>query len=337
MPLKVRIFLLFGAAVLLGAMVLAYPGAPRPATGTPAPRTGAKPSQPGEAAEAKGLVAAFPVSFMTRPSGLPALRSTYDLQFARTERMSRADALRALQEGTVDLALATLSDGRVQAYKLHILKDDRRFFTDSYAAPLVRGEALAKSEELTSALASLGGKISNETMRNLVRKAATGNLSAGRVATEFLRSEQLLVPRGGAGPRRAPTRVTVGGKNTLQQQILLEIMGAVLQTARSIDVEKKPNLGGTRECFEALKAGRIDVYAEYTNEALQNILNTRPIPDPKRAFEYLSQRFDRRYDMVWLTPFGFNNKPVLVMSADRAKELEVETISDLAEHRAGRK
>ena len=50
-------------------------------------------------------------------------------------------------------------------------------------------------------------------------------------------------------------------------------------------VERKVNLGGTLICHQALVAGKIDLYPEYTGTALTAILNEAPQNDPGAVFQ----------------------------------------------------
>jgi osmoprotectant transport system substrate-binding protein len=95
-------------------------------------------------------------------------------------------------------------------------------------------------------------------------------------------------------------------------------------------VDRRLNLGGTMICFNALKAGDIDVYPEYTGTGLVNILKMGVVNDPDQAYEVVQREFRSRYRLTWLKPFGFNNTYTLTMRRDQARKLGIQTISDLA-------
>jgi glycine betaine/choline ABC-type transport system substrate-binding protein len=87
-------------------------------------------------------------------------------------------------------------------------------------------------------------------------------------------------------------------------------------------------------CFEALRAGAIDLYPEYTGTGLMAILGLPVETDPELVFQLVSERFAVQYDMLWLPPLGtFNNTYALAMTEARAVELGIERISDLFAHR----
>src|SRR6266404_6546052 len=61
----------------------------------------------------------------------------------------------------------------------------------------------------------------------------------------------------------APT-VVVGAKKFTEGAILAELMAQVLEQHAGVQVTRQLNLAGTKVAFEALRAGGIDAYAEYT-------------------------------------------------------------------------
>jgi osmoprotectant transport system permease protein len=137
--------------------------------------------------------------------------------------------------------------------------------------------------------------------------------------------------RGQAGP---PTRsIVVGAKNFTEGAILGELMAQVLEAQLGAPVERRFNLAGTQVAFEALRAGEIDLYAEYTGTGLRDILaDASPVQSPAQAYAIVSAAFLARYDLLWLAPFGFNNTYVLMMRRAQAEELGVTSISGIAAH-----
>ena len=125
-------------------------------------------------------------------------------------------------------------------------------------------------------------------------------------------------------------KIVVGGKNFTEQDILGEIMAQQLERRTSLHVERKLHLGGTFVCHEALVAGRIDVYPEYTGTALVAILKSPPIADPVAASGVIGRQYLERFHAEWLPPFGFDNTFAIVVRAGDARRLGIRTISDAA-------
>ncbi|MCK5556971.1 MAG: hypothetical protein KAJ01_01240 [Candidatus Hydrogenedentes bacterium] len=279
-----------------------------------------------------GLRAAFDAEFLTRPDGYRGLSQRYGFRFSSEPiQMDSGLMYRAVADGAVDVCCGFATDGRIPAYDLLILKDDKGFFPPYHAAPLVRAETLKGHPELEGILNRLAGKISDETMRRMNYEVDDKGRRTVEVAREFLVSQKLISPNAEPGDGSAG-KITIGGKHFTEQDILGEMMAALIQYNTNIAVVRKLNLGGTMICFNALRAGDLDLYLEYTGTGLMNILKREVISDPDKVYETVRREFEERYDLVWLKPFGFNNTFTLTMQREHAGELGIATVSDLAEY-----
>lgn len=279
-----------------------------------------------------GLKAAFDAEFLTRPDGYEGLKKCYNFAFAAVPvQMDSGLMYRAVADGAVDVIDGFATDGRIPAYDLLVLKDDKGFFPPYYAAPLIRKKTLKEYPQLEASLNRLAGKISNETMQSLNFQVDEKGRKAENVAREFLISSGLV----GSDTRPAGATVGtifVGGKQFTEQEILGQIMAILIEYHSNMKVIRKLNLGGTMICFNALKSGDLDVYPEYTGTGLVNILKHGVISDPNEAYETVQQEFLARYNLIWLKPFGFNNTYTLTMRREHADRLAIVTISDLARY-----
>jgi osmoprotectant transport system permease protein len=124
--------------------------------------------------------------------------------------------------------------------------------------------------------------------------------------------------------------VVVGSKNFTEQVILGEILSGLLES-RGFAVDRRLNLGGTQICHEAIKAGQIDLYVEYTGTALTDMLKKPPHPDPARVLGEVRDGY-APLGLVVGAPLGFNNTYALSMRRTDAERLHVSRISDLAPH-----
>ncbi|HTT68230.1 MAG TPA: glycine betaine ABC transporter substrate-binding protein [Gemmatimonadales bacterium] len=125
-------------------------------------------------------------------------------------------------------------------------------------------------------------------------------------------------------------RVVVGSKNFTEQDILGEIIAQQLERRTTLTVERKLHLGGTFVCHQALVAGKIDVYPEYTGTALVAILQQPPTADPDSAYGRVQLQYAARYHATWLAPFGFDNTFAMLVRGADARRLGIRTISDAA-------
>jgi osmoprotectant transport system permease protein len=142
------------------------------------------------------LTPGFTQEFLERPDGYPGLSKRYDLRFAREPRgMDPGLMYVALKEGDVDIICAFATDGRIPAFNLQVLKDDKHYFPPYYAAPLVRKEALARVPELGSVLNELSGLIDDRKMAAMNYQVDEEGKSPEDVASDFLSNAGLTEKR----------------------------------------------------------------------------------------------------------------------------------------------
>jgi glycine betaine/choline ABC-type transport system substrate-binding protein len=124
-------------------------------------------------------------------------------------------------------------------------------------------------------------------------------------------------------------RIAVGSKDFSEQVILGEILAQAIEVETGLAVERRFDLGGNL-AHEALVAGEIDLYPEYTGTALLAILKNRPLKDPQEVYRVVAQEYAKRFDLVLTEPFGFNNTFAILVRGDDARRLNLKTISDAA-------
>ena len=97
--------------------------------------------------------------------------------------------------------------------------------------------------------------------------------------------------------------------------------------ARGVTVERQYELGGNLP-HDALVAGRIDLYPEYTGTAYTAILRHPPITDPRAVADQVKREYGERFNAEVSPPLGFENTfAILVRGAD-ARRLNIKTISE---------
>lgn len=134
---------------------------------------------------------------------------------------------------------------------------------------------------------------------------------------------------GGGAARSSGGSVVVGSKNFTEQYVLGELMAQLIEARTKLRVERRLGLGGSSVCHEALVAGGIDLYAEYTGTALTTILDRPPLSDPEATYEVVAALYEERHGLRWLPAFGFNNTYALTVSRKQADARKWRRISDL--------
>jgi len=124
--------------------------------------------------------------------------------------------------------------------------------------------------------------------------------------------------------------IVVGSKNFTEQTILGELVAQIIERHTDLDVERRFNLAGTKFVFDALRAGDIDVYPEYTGTGLILLLGEPPLRDREALFRRISTVFPARFGLEWRKSLGFSNTYALAVRTSDASLRDVRTISQLA-------
>jgi osmoprotectant transport system permease protein len=276
------------------------------------------------------LKAGFTPEFMGRQDGDLGLKSVYGLKI-HTTVISDAVMYKAAYEGEIDVISGYSTDGRLKAFDLTILEDDKGIFPPYYAAPIVRESSLQKFPGLEDALNLLADKINDSIMTDLNYRTDHLKQTPERVAKDFLSKNGLLkAPRGGnAGSIR------IGSKIFGEQYILAEMYRMLIEGNTSYSVATKTGLGGTKICFDALMNDEIDFYPEYTGTGLLVLLqpdanvSNAIAKDKEQTYNYVKSAFHKQYKVKWLKPIGFNNSYALMMRKKQSQLLNVTTITKL--------
>jgi len=278
----------------------------------------------------KEFLAGFTPEFMGREDGYLGLKSKYGLDI-KTVVISDAVMYNAIYEKKLDLISGYSTDGRLKAFDLITLEDDKTIFPPYYCAPLIRNETMKKYPELEAALNLLAGKINDSIMTELNYRADYQHQPPEKIAKDFLIEKNLFKePRNGN-----KGTVRIGSKIFTEQYILINMYSMLIQGNTDLKVDTKTGLGGTKICFDALVNDQIDMYPEYTGTGLLVLLQPSSqqvqeiINDKNKVFNFVQEEFQKKYNLSWLTPIGFNNAYALMMRKSRSDEINVHTISQL--------
>jgi glycine betaine/choline ABC-type transport system substrate-binding protein len=133
----------------------------------------------------------------------------------------------------------------------------------------------------------------------------------------------------GACAGEEPLRI--GTKNFAEQRILGALLQQLLAAAQQ-PVRPPIDCGGTFDCHQALRSGRIDLLVEYTGTGWLHLRGRRD--QPQRSLPRLRHAY-REIGLEWLEPLGFDNGYLLVMPTHRAVAQQLRTISDLSKIAGG--
>ncbi|GGK08465.1 glycine betaine ABC transporter substrate-binding protein [Pseudomonas matsuisoli] len=137
---------------------------------------------------------AMDIEFANRSDGLEGLNKQYGMSFTRNEIRSMDPGLvfTALKNGQVFCGMVNTTDGRLEAFGLKILEDDKSYFPDYTAAPVANKSYLEKNPEIAELLKPLAESLDDETIQGLNAKVDIERLSPAAVAAHYLRESGLI-------------------------------------------------------------------------------------------------------------------------------------------------
>ncbi len=125
-------------------------------------------------------------------------------------------------------------------------------------------------------------------------------------------------------------RIVIGSKNFTESLVLGEIMAQLIESRTQMKVERHFYLAGSYICQQAILAGRIDIYPEYTGTALTAILKQKVEGDRAGVYQRVKSEYETRFALTLGPPFGFNNTFAMEIRGDDARRLKLRTLSQAA-------
>lgn len=128
----------------------------------------------------------------------------------------------------------------------------------------------------------------------------------------------------------ASAQVVVSSKIDTEGGVLGNIILEVLD-ANGIETENRLQLGGTPIVREAILAGEIDIYPEYTGNAafFFNEADSEVWKDAQAGYERAAELDKEANDIIWLAPAPANNTWAIALRADYAMENALKTMTEV--------
>lgn len=127
----------------------------------------------------------------------------------------------------------------------------------------------------------------------------------------------------------AGAALIVGSKEFTESIVLAQITLLALEDAGA-EVTDRTGISGSATVREALEAGEIDMYWEYTGTGWVNILGNTTEDAPEDLYAAVSEA-DAENGIAWLEPAPFEDTYRLAAASDFAEENDLVTTSDVAE------
>lgn len=137
-----------------------------------------------------------------------------------------------------------------------------------------------------------------------------------------------------SGARRGPAPAIAVGSKDFTEQVLLGELVAQLLEAEGVAVRRVFELGGNL-CHDALVAGQVDVYPEYTGTALTAVLGRPPGRNPAEVRATVAREYEARFNARVSASLGFGNDFAILVRGGDARRLGLSSISQAAPFAAG--
>ena len=134
---------------------------------------------------------------------------------------------------------------------------------------------------------------------------------------------------------RQANRIVIGSKDFTEQLVLGKMFAQIIENRTHLPVERRFYLAGTFICQQAILAGRIDIYPEYTGTALTAVLKQQPSQDQSSGdkldvYRRVKQAYQTKFNLAVGRPLGFNDTFAIVIRGDDARRLHLTTVAQAA-------
>lgn len=126
--------------------------------------------------------------------------------------------------------------------------------------------------------------------------------------------------------------IVVASKDFTEQDILGELLAQQIESTTGLKVDRRLHLGGTFVCHQAITAGQIDAYIEYTGTAFTAILKQKPIGNPNTVYQQVKAGYAKQFGLEVTQPLGFENTFAMIVRGADARVLNLQTLSQVAQY-----
>jgi osmoprotectant transport system permease protein len=132
--------------------------------------------------------------------------------------------------------------------------------------------------------------------------------------------------------RTGPARIVVGAKTFTEQYILAAILSKTIANATGTQVDVASSLGST-VAFDAIRAGDIDAYVDYTGTIWATIMRRDASSvDRDTVLREVGRYLKGEHGIEVVGALGFENAYAMAMRRSHAADLRVRSLTDLARY-----
>ncbi|MET9720519.1 glycine betaine ABC transporter substrate-binding protein [Streptomyces rochei] len=128
------------------------------------------------------------VEFANRADGLPGMEKAYgmDVPARNITEMDTGIIYTQTADGACTYGEVYTTDGRIKSMNLVVMEDDKKFFPNYNAAPMIRTDTLKKWPAIASVLAPVTEALTNDVARDLNAKVDVDGEDPHQVALDWM-------------------------------------------------------------------------------------------------------------------------------------------------------
>lgn len=123
--------------------------------------------------------------------------------------------------------------------------------------------------------------------------------------------------------------INVGSMDFTEQEVLAYMTKEIIEEKTDSNVELSLSLGASGIVLDAMKAGDIDMYIDYTGTLYSSVLGHKNSKDVNKVLSSCKDEMKSKYDINVLDTLNFNNTYTLAVTKETAKKYNLKTYSDL--------
>jgi len=125
--------------------------------------------------------------------------------------------------------------------------------------------------------------------------------------------------------------IAVASKGFTEQDILSELLAQQIEATTNLKVARL-RFTSALVTHQAITAGKIDAYVEYTGTAFTVILKQQAINDPKEVYQRLKEAYAQQFNLEVMDSLGFENTFAMIIRGEDAKRYNIQTLSEAAKY-----
>lgn len=128
-----------------------------------------------------------------------------------------------------------------------------------------------------------------------------------RIATRLIVLAAAIAVFAVSSPARACVgRTILVGYHDAPDQVMVANLLAVFIDERTGTTVKLSRFHTREEAFEAIRQDKVSLYSDYSLILLSKFAGERPAGDDAKNFARLKEVLNKKYNVVWLEPFGYD-------------------------------